>query len=152
LGCTLIQRPQWLKSHIPELDGLRGLAIVPVVLYHCHGKLLWPPLESAVQWGWAGVNLFFVLSGFLITGIIVDGRGDPGVKLIGFFNMPGQMAPQSSALYAKNIYEYVMELCPKGQYVFNLSDPIQKESLVTKDGQTVNEFVLSKLPGLGKKS
>ncbi len=73
----MIQRPPWLKSHILELDGLRGLAIVPVVLYHCHGKLLWGPLESVAQWGWAGVNLFFVLSGFLITGIIVDGRSDP---------------------------------------------------------------------------
>jgi peptidoglycan/LPS O-acetylase OafA/YrhL len=66
-----------LRNSIPELDGLRGLAIIPVVLYHCHGKLGWHPLESLVQWGWAGVNLFFVLSGFLITGIIVDGRSDP---------------------------------------------------------------------------
>jgi peptidoglycan/LPS O-acetylase OafA/YrhL len=71
-----MSRPSWLPKHVPELDGLRGMAILPVVLYHCHGKLVFPWIESAAQWGWAGVNLFFILSGFLITGIIVDGRSD----------------------------------------------------------------------------
>lgn len=70
----ILQRPKWLSSHIPELDGLRGLAIVWVVLYHCHDKVIGTPLFAIAQWGWAGVNLFFVLSGFLITGILLDSR------------------------------------------------------------------------------
>jgi len=71
-----LSRPAWLPAHIPELDGLRGLAIIPVVIYHCHGKFYYHWIEQIAQWGWAGVNLFFILSGFLITGIIVDGRSD----------------------------------------------------------------------------
>ena len=66
-----------IASYIPELDGLRGLAIGSVLLYHCHEKLHSSHLDVIAQWGWVGVNLFFVLSGFLITGIILDSRDDP---------------------------------------------------------------------------
>ncbi|MGE5113723.1 MAG: acyltransferase family protein [Acidobacteriaceae bacterium] len=64
-------------SYIPELDGLRGLAIAAVLFYHCHTKLESSHLDVIARWGWTGVNLFFVLSGFLITGIILDSRDDP---------------------------------------------------------------------------
>lgn len=66
-----------IPSYIPELDGLRGIAIAVVLLYHCHTKLESSHLDVVAKWGWIGVNLFFVLSGFLITGIIVDSRDDP---------------------------------------------------------------------------
>jgi peptidoglycan/LPS O-acetylase OafA/YrhL len=69
-----IRRPSWVPDRIVELDGLRGVAILWVILYHCHDKLSGTPLFSIAQWGWAGVNLFFVLSGFLITGILLDSR------------------------------------------------------------------------------
>jgi peptidoglycan/LPS O-acetylase OafA/YrhL len=69
-----IGRPAWIPNHIPELDGLRGLAILLVIFYHCHEKLSGTPLLSLAKWGWIGVNLFFVLSGFLITGILLDSR------------------------------------------------------------------------------
>lgn len=65
-----------LPAHIPELDGLRGLAIALVLIYHCHPKLESTHLDVIAKWGWIGVNLFFVLSGFLITGIIADSRTD----------------------------------------------------------------------------
>ncbi len=65
-----------LPSYIPELDGLRGIAIAAVLVYHCHPKLHHFGIDAFAQWGWLGVNLFFVLSGFLITGIIADSRGD----------------------------------------------------------------------------
>lgn len=68
----LIQRPTWLPTYIPELQGLRGLAVLGVVLYHCHPRLQGTPFYSASLWGWAGVNLFFVLSGFLITSILLE--------------------------------------------------------------------------------
>jgi peptidoglycan/LPS O-acetylase OafA/YrhL len=66
---------------IPELDGLRGVAIGMVVLYHAflfhvvprHGSLLAHAL-TPVRIGWSGVDLFFVLSGFLIGGILLDAR------------------------------------------------------------------------------
>ncbi len=72
-----MQRPTWLPSYIPELDGLRGLAVLGVVIYHCGPRLEGTWIHSAALWGWAGVNLFFVLSGFLITSILLEARSKP---------------------------------------------------------------------------
>ena len=72
-----LQRPTWLPSYIPELNGLRGLAVLAVVIYHCHPRLEGTWLYYASLWGWAGVNLFFVLSGFLITSILLGSRKKP---------------------------------------------------------------------------
>lgn len=67
-------------GYIPGLDVLRGLAILLVVLYHATvGRLPWAdvtdwmryPLKAAL-YGITGVQLFFVLSGFLISGILID--------------------------------------------------------------------------------
>ena len=62
---------------MPELDGLRGLAILWVVLYHCHPRLEGTWLYGAAIWGWAGVVLFFLMSGFLITSILLGTRDKP---------------------------------------------------------------------------
>ncbi len=70
-------RPTWLPSYIPELQGLRGLAVLAVVIYHCHPRLQGTRFYNASLWGWAGVNLFFVLSGFLITSILLEARDRP---------------------------------------------------------------------------
>lgn len=72
-----IHRPTWLPAYIPELQGLRGLAVLAVVVYHCHPRLEGTWIHYASLWGWAGVNLFFVLSGFLITSILLEGRTKP---------------------------------------------------------------------------
>ena len=72
-----IQRPTWLPTYLPELDGLRGLAILWVVLYHCHPRLVGTWIDYAAIWGWAGVILFFTLSGFLITSILMTTRDKP---------------------------------------------------------------------------
>jgi peptidoglycan/LPS O-acetylase OafA/YrhL len=72
-----MQRPNWLPTYLPELDGLRGLAILGVVVYHCEPRLQGTWMHSAAEWGWAGVNLFFVLSGFLITSILLGTRDKP---------------------------------------------------------------------------
>ena len=69
------------KQRIPELDGLRGLAILLVLIFHYvsqegvlpHGTLA-DRLQRLVIMGWTGVDLFFVLSGFLIGGILMDAR------------------------------------------------------------------------------
>lgn len=54
---------------IPELDGLRGLAALAVVGFHLS--------PSHLPYGWAAVDLFFVLSGFLITSIVIDQMDEP---------------------------------------------------------------------------
>ena len=68
-----------LRKHYPGLDGLRGLAALLVFLHHYLGY----PMgrlggDHLLYWGWTGVELFFVLSGFLITGILYDSLGNSG--------------------------------------------------------------------------
>ncbi len=72
------------SKRIPQLDGLRGLAILQVVLLHYitasnHGPSGTPLayLTKIFGLGWSGVDLFFVLSGFLIGGILLDARESP---------------------------------------------------------------------------
>lgn len=71
-----------LAGRIPELDGVRGLAILLVLIFHYAVLLVISHLR--VQWqitpfvlfrlAWSGVDLFFVLSGFLIGGILLDAK------------------------------------------------------------------------------
>jgi peptidoglycan/LPS O-acetylase OafA/YrhL len=71
---------QTRSGHLPALDGIRGLAIIWVVLYNTTNLL--PPIEHGawhllaylVHPGWIGVQLFFALSGFLITGALLDSQ------------------------------------------------------------------------------
>jgi peptidoglycan/LPS O-acetylase OafA/YrhL len=69
-------------AHIRALDGLRGLAIILVMLSHFtyfDGMSPVVTVDRMVRTiayvGWVGVDLFFVLSGFLITGILYDSKG-----------------------------------------------------------------------------
>jgi peptidoglycan/LPS O-acetylase OafA/YrhL len=60
-------------AHMPALDGLRGLAVMGVVWFHLGGRY-----GKLVTGGYLGVDLFFVLSGFLITSVLLhelDSRG-----------------------------------------------------------------------------
>src|SRR5579872_4093337 len=64
-GNTALTAPE-NRNFYPALDGLRAIAFLMVFGHH----YLHVPL------GWTGVDLFFVLSGFLITGILFDSRND----------------------------------------------------------------------------
>jgi peptidoglycan/LPS O-acetylase OafA/YrhL len=59
-----------LNNYIPQLDGLRGIAILMVVSFHYF------PNTYLFRFGWSGVDLFFVLSGYLITGRLLPFLND----------------------------------------------------------------------------
>ncbi len=68
----------------PQLDGIRGLAILAVLISHAAAVIhafpetdLAHKIGAAMMPGWGGVDLFFALSGFLITGILIRGKGRP---------------------------------------------------------------------------
>lgn len=63
-------------KRILALDGLRGLAAVTVVIAHYFGEV--PGGVERLQQGWLGVEVFFVLSGFLIGSIILRDADKPG--------------------------------------------------------------------------
>src|SRR5215475_10089221 len=72
------------KQRLIELDGLRGFALVMILVFHAlsqegdypYGSLLYF-LQRSVGMGWTALDLFFVLSGFLIGGILMDARDSP---------------------------------------------------------------------------
>ena len=75
-----------IRPVMPELDSLRGIAILLVLFFHGfdHPGLVWSQFKgpsrlfiTAALGGWTGVYLFFVLSGFLITGILLDSKPKP---------------------------------------------------------------------------
>jgi len=61
-----------MRDRIPQLDAVRGIAILLVILHNESVKFPTLHLESLFANGWMGVDLFFVLSGFLITRILID--------------------------------------------------------------------------------
>ena len=69
------------RVHLPQLDGVRGLAILLVLACHfvsfqsVRGEVVGQVIDAVAGHGFLGVDLFFVLSGFLITGILYDTRG-----------------------------------------------------------------------------
>ncbi len=75
-------KPLQVSRHQPGLDGLRGLAILLVMALHFVGDATPQNLGERLvvkvsSYGLLGVDLFFVLSGFLITGLLLDAKGQP---------------------------------------------------------------------------
>jgi peptidoglycan/LPS O-acetylase OafA/YrhL len=100
-----LRKEQILRARMPELDSLRGVAILSVVLYH---GLFWSNnltglsglarmVVNVTRFGWLGVNLFFVLSGFLITGILLGQKNAEGYYSQFYFRRVVRILP---ALYA----------------------------------------------------
>ena len=65
-------------TYRPDIDGLRALAVISVVLFHAFPELL--------PGGFVGVDIFFVISGYLITGIIIEARAKENFRLTDFYS------------------------------------------------------------------
>jgi peptidoglycan/LPS O-acetylase OafA/YrhL len=73
------------ENRLPGLDTLRALAIVVVMVFHLNG-LLPDIFDPVARFGWMGVDLFFVLSGYLIgSQLLKPVRDGQGVALLGFY-------------------------------------------------------------------
>ena len=96
------------KTHFPPLDGLRGIAVLLVILVHTveHDghSVVGAVLDNLGHFGWAGVPLFFVLSGFLITGILLDTRGQPNYLRDFYARRSLRIFPLYFAFLAANFY------------------------------------------------
>jgi len=72
------------KQRLIELDGLRGFALIMILVFHSVSQEGEHPvgtslacLQRSISMGWTALDLFFVLSGFLIGGILMDARDSP---------------------------------------------------------------------------
>src|SRR5258707_3085706 len=66
------------SKYRPDIDGLRAIAVMLVVIFHA--------FPEAMPGGFIGVDIFFVISGFLITSIIVRKLGQKRFSLLAFYN------------------------------------------------------------------
>src|ERR1700686_86797 len=122
--------PSRFRSRIPELDGVRGIAILTVLLYHFFNYSMlhrnWSGLAHAAARATEnlahGVDLFFVLSGFLITGILLDSRREPHY----FRNFYARRALRILPLYYTVLIVILLCYRDSGKYVllsfFHLSN------------------------------
>ncbi len=65
------------QSYRPDIDGLRAIAVIPVVLFHAGVK--------SFSGGYVGVDVFFVISGFLITGILARSMQEGRYSIVDFY-------------------------------------------------------------------
>ena len=105
------------NKRIPQLDGLRGIAILMVMCYHFF------PNNIICNFGWSGVDLFFVLSGFLITGRLYPYLNDKKILLKFYRNRFLRIVP----LYFGFLIVFFV-----GWFVF-VSEPVQLSTTFYSD-------------------
>jgi len=67
-----------VPTRVRQLDAVRGVAILTVIIHNQREQFPALHLQRLFESGWMGVDLFFVLSGFLITGILLDTKESSG--------------------------------------------------------------------------
>jgi peptidoglycan/LPS O-acetylase OafA/YrhL len=115
-----------VRTYMPELDAIRGLAILGVLLYH--GFYWARELKPYSSWqrlfftlmapGQFGVNLFFVLSGFLITGILLDSSKRPDYYRRFYFRRALRILP---AYYLTLLLLILFKLTSRGFLLMSLA-------------------------------
>ena len=93
----------------PEIDGLRAVAVIPVMLFHAGFELF--------SGGYVGVDVFFVISGYLITSIIIKEKEEGTFRLVNFYER--RIRRILPALYLVSIF------CIPFACKFMLPDPLE---------------------------
>jgi len=125
--------PLDLTRRIPELDGMRGAAIAMVVFVHYVWWALTPPtsklvldIQATTRIFWSAVDLFFVLSGFLIGGNLLDARDSPNYFSTFYFRRFCRVLPIYFLFLAMTGLAYVLIYRPIGarlDWVFSENMP-----------------------------
>lgn len=100
------------RKYIPALDGLRGLAVLLVITFHYSGYTIF-------SMGWAGVDLFFVLSGYLITGRLVANENNKNRYGIFYKNRALRILPLYYLLLAIYYFAIFFIVSPKNFHRFD---------------------------------
>lgn len=102
-------------KHIPAFDGIRGIAILFVIIFH----LPIPEITSFSRGGFLGVDIFFVLSGFLITSILLKEQSKTGkISLKNFFLRRSLRLLPAYWIFLISVYLF-------GSYICQNSDDIE---------------------------
>jgi len=100
------------RARIPQLDLLRGIAVLMVMLFHY-------PLFNVFRIGWAGVDLFFVLSGFLISGLLFTDWKRNGRIRVGHF-----LLRRGFKIYPAFYFLLISMLAPT--LIFRIDHPLER--------------------------
>ncbi len=121
------------SSRVTELDGLRGLAIGLVVWFHLVEPVLSLGQDTWQGWlrvgtnlSWSGVDLFFVLSGFFIGGVLIDQRASPRLSRVFYLRRALRILPlyyvTLAACMAAGMISWIAPHYPMWVYGFFLTN------------------------------
>ena len=120
------------SGRIPVIDGLRGMAVLAVLFFHVNvfavssGTAAWErAYKNVAGLGWAGVDLFFVLSGFLITGILIDSRHRPDYYRVFYARRTVRIFPlyYLSLLFVFGVAPLALKVLPDASTFRDLTQP-----------------------------
>jgi peptidoglycan/LPS O-acetylase OafA/YrhL len=87
-----------MNRRVIELDGLRGLAALAVIVAHYFGEVAHG--FRIFTFGWLGVDVFFVLSGYLIGSLILEQQSQPGFLGVFYLKRAARIIPVYAAVCA----------------------------------------------------
>lgn len=141
-------------SRVPQLDGLRGLAILLVLIWHyvaCQMDPKWgslgletfgfrvaDTLHALISMTWSGVDLFFVLSGFLLGGILMDHKTSPSFFMTFYVRRVCRLFPLYYLLlllFGLTTLAPLSQACPGLNWLFDHPLPMWSYATFTQNFQ-----------------
>jgi peptidoglycan/LPS O-acetylase OafA/YrhL len=131
------------QMHFASLDGVRGIAILLVIIYHFSSSLsvlgFANPVLAFFRFGWCGVDVFFVLSGFLITGVLLDSKSSPDY----FRNFYARRVLRIFPLYYGSLFVvFLLRLVLPGAGVWGLHDTLLSPGSLLWPGLYLENFAI----------